>query len=206
MLLLAIAWKIAIRPDARSHPEENLIKFFERNQFKVVVTDELVNYTRIIRATSASCQLQIARLTPDGSNRDLIRHFAAGLDRSFVVFAGKVYAQQPVPLTVLHYLWSRFLREVGLIERISPVINVAMNSSCDAERLPWGELGECTGKACAAGKPRDSAIRDLLWHDGDLRKLLQIERKQALLDLLGENGIELHTIFRAPHRRRTEDV
>ena len=159
VLLLAIAWKIAIRPEARSHPEEHLIKFFERNQFKVVVTDQLVNYTPIIRATSASCQLQIARLTPDGSNRDLVRHFAAGLDRSFVVFAGKVYAQQPVLLTVLHYLWSRFLREVGFIERVSPVINVAMNSSCDAERLPWGELEGCTGTACAALQVRPSQAR-----------------------------------------------
>jgi hypothetical protein len=31
--------------------------------------------------------------------------------------------------------------------------------------------------------------------DGDLRKLLQIVRKQALLDLLGENGIELPIIY-----------
>jgi bifunctional non-homologous end joining protein LigD len=31
---------------------------------------------------------------------------------------------------------------------------------------------------------------DLLWRDGDLRKLPRIERKQALSDLLGENGIE----------------
>ena len=34
---------------------------------------------------------------------------------------------------------------------------------------------------------------DLLWRDGDMRKLSQIERKQALLDLLGENDIELPT-------------
>lgn len=32
---------------------------------------------------------------------------------------------------------------------------------------------------------------DLLWRDGDLRKLPQLERKQALLDMLGENDIEL---------------
>jgi bifunctional non-homologous end joining protein LigD len=32
---------------------------------------------------------------------------------------------------------------------------------------------------------------DLLWRDGDLRKLPQVERKQALSDLLGENDIEL---------------
>jgi bifunctional non-homologous end joining protein LigD len=36
---------------------------------------------------------------------------------------------------------------------------------------------------------------DLLWRDGDLRKLPQIERKQALLDLLGENDVELPVLY-----------
>jgi bifunctional non-homologous end joining protein LigD len=36
---------------------------------------------------------------------------------------------------------------------------------------------------------------DLLWRNGDLRKLPQIERKQFLLDLLGENNIELPVLF-----------
>jgi len=140
MLLVALGWKIAIQPDDPNYLKEDLIKFLERNHFSVVVTDEMVNYTPIIRATTASCHLQIGRLTPDGSNRDLIRHIAAGTDRSFVVFRGTVYAQQPVLWTVLDYLWCRFLRELGLIRHITPVINVAANSSCNAERLPWGEL------------------------------------------------------------------
>jgi bifunctional non-homologous end joining protein LigD len=36
---------------------------------------------------------------------------------------------------------------------------------------------------------------DLLWRDGDLRRLSQIERKQALSDLVGENGIEAPIIY-----------
>src|SRR3954451_14803405 len=36
---------------------------------------------------------------------------------------------------------------------------------------------------------------NLLWRDGDLRKLPQIERKAALLDLIGENGIELPILY-----------
>jgi bifunctional non-homologous end joining protein LigD len=36
---------------------------------------------------------------------------------------------------------------------------------------------------------------DLLWRDGDLRKLPQVERKQMLSDLLGENDIELPIIY-----------
>jgi bifunctional non-homologous end joining protein LigD len=39
---------------------------------------------------------------------------------------------------------------------------------------------------------------DLLWRDGDVRKLPQIERKQMLSDLLGENGIE-HPIIYSEH-------
>ena len=140
LLLLAIGWKISIRPDDQNYLKEDLIKFFERNHFNVVVTDEIVNYTPIIRATTASCDLQIARLTPDGSNRDLIRHLAAGTDRSFIVFRGTVYTQQPILWTVFNYLWSRFLRELGLIRHVTPVIAVAVNSSCNAEHLPWDEL------------------------------------------------------------------
>ena len=36
---------------------------------------------------------------------------------------------------------------------------------------------------------------DLLWRDGDLRKLPQIERKQALSDLLGKNDIGLPIVY-----------
>jgi hypothetical protein len=140
VLLLSIGWKIAIQPDNGDYLKTGLVDFFERNNFDVAVTDEMVNYTPIIRATRASCRLQVARLTPDGSNRDLIQHLAAGTDGSFVVFRGTVYAKQPILLTVLNYLWSRFLRELGLIRHIAPVIAIAANSSCNAEQLPWTEL------------------------------------------------------------------
>jgi bifunctional non-homologous end joining protein LigD len=36
---------------------------------------------------------------------------------------------------------------------------------------------------------------DLLWRDGDLRKLPQIERKQMLVDLLEENEVELPVLY-----------
>src|SRR5215207_10186201 len=36
---------------------------------------------------------------------------------------------------------------------------------------------------------------DLLWRDGDLRKLPQLERKQALVDLLGENDVGLPVLY-----------
>lgn len=36
---------------------------------------------------------------------------------------------------------------------------------------------------------------DLLWRNGDLRKLPQIERKQMLVDLFGENGIDVPILY-----------
>jgi bifunctional non-homologous end joining protein LigD len=49
----------------------------------------------------------------------------------------------------------------------------------------------------AAGKQDRLAYYafDLLWRDGDLRKLPQVERKQMLSDLLGENDIGLPVIY-----------
>jgi hypothetical protein len=139
-LVLSIGWKVAIHPENSDYLKEDLVKFLERNRFNIVVTEKIVNYTPIIQATTSSCRLQIARLTPDGSNRDLVRHLAADADRSFIVLRGTVYTQQPILWTVLDYLWSRLLRDLGLIGHISPVIAVAENSSCNAEQLPWGEL------------------------------------------------------------------
>lgn len=140
VLLLSLGWKVAIPADNPSYLKEELVKFLERNHFDVVVSEEFVNYTPVIRATTATCQMQVAKLTPDGSNRDLIRHVAAGADRTFVVFRGGVYVEQPVFWTVLDYLWSRFLRELGLATHLSPILHVAQSSSCTAERLPWGTL------------------------------------------------------------------
>jgi hypothetical protein len=140
LIPLTLAWKIAIPPYNPGDLKGELVEFFERNGFSVVVTDESVNYVPIIQATTDSCRLLVARLTPDGSNRDLIRSLTHDPDRQFVVFRGEVYAQQPILRTVAQYLFSRFLRELGLIRDITPVIAVGANLSCDTDRLPWGEL------------------------------------------------------------------
>jgi hypothetical protein len=142
ILLLSIAWKIAIPPENPGDLEESLVGFFERNHFSVAVSEQMVNHLPLMQANAVSCHLQIASLTPDGSNLNLIEALFGDNDRLFVVFRGQVYAQQPISWTVLSYLWSRVLRELGFIRHISPVIAVAANSSCDAERLPWNELAD----------------------------------------------------------------
>ena len=41
---------------------------------------------------------------------------------------------------VLNYFWSKLLRELGLIRRITPVFAVIANSACDVERIQWDKL------------------------------------------------------------------
>jgi hypothetical protein len=141
LLPLTLAWKIAIPPNNPNDVKDELVKFFERNSFDVVETNIMVNYDLpVMEATNDSCRLLITTLTPDGSSRDATRLLAGDTDRLFVVFRSNVYTQQPTLWTLLYYLWSRFLRELGLIRYITPAIAVVANSSCDTGRLPWGEL------------------------------------------------------------------
>jgi hypothetical protein len=140
VLLTSISWKIAISSENGDITKDNLVDFFQRNHFEVSATDQIVHDLPVLRAKMNSCTLQIVRLTPNGSDRDLFRHLAVGADRAFVVFRGKVYAQQPIWWTVLDDVWSRHLRELGMSNRVTAVIAIAANSSCKAERLPWDEL------------------------------------------------------------------
>ena len=140
VLLLSVAWKLAIPSDNSDDLKISVIEFLERNHFRVTVTEQMVNYMPIIRAEANACHLEIARLAPDGSNWNLIQNSTEHGDRLLVVFRGRVYARPPVLKTVLYYLGSRFLRELGLIRHITPVIAVAANPSCRAEEIPWSQI------------------------------------------------------------------
>ena len=54
----------------------------------------------------------------------IVTEFAAmrsAADTIFVVFGGRIYAEQPTWLTVSDYLWARFRRELGLKAEATPV-------------------------------------------------------------------------------------
>ena len=153
VFLLSVAWKIAspsisdnyLRSDLTppinyNDLKKDLTNFLGRKYSDLVVTEQRVNLISILEANTASCRLRIVRLAFDGSDRDLVQHLASGADGLFFVFRGRVYTQQPVLLTLISTLWFKFIRKLGLIEHIPPVIAVAANSSCGAERLPWSEL------------------------------------------------------------------
>jgi hypothetical protein len=137
-LLLTIAWKLVIKPENPADVVDAITEFVANHQFEASVTDKTMEYMPIIEATSDSCHLWVARISPLGLGTDLVRHIGAAPDRVFYVFRGMVYSEQPVGLTVVSYLWCRFLRELGLVSRIPPVFAVV--SSCNAEQLPWSKL------------------------------------------------------------------
>ena len=139
MLPLTIAWKVAVKPENPADVQNAIVEFLTKHNFAVTVADENMEYMGIIRATSPSCQLRVARISPLGHEADLVRQVTAGGDRTFYLFRGTVYRKQPVRLTVMNYLWYRLLRELGLVSRVPPVL--AVMTSCDVEHLPWNELG-----------------------------------------------------------------
>jgi hypothetical protein len=149
-VLLSITWKIAALRDNQNYLSEDFAEFFERNHFNVIVTEQIVNGMPIIRANAAACHLQVTELNPDGTDNEFVQFLATDADRFFIVFRGRAYRQQPILWTVLNYFWSKPLRELGLIRRITPVIAVTANSACDAVHIPWDELSGFSLEAALA--------------------------------------------------------
>jgi hypothetical protein len=139
LLPLTIGWKLAGKPENPAEIQNSIVEFLTKQQFDVGVTDEMMEYMGIINARSRLCQLRVARVSPLGHQTDLVRQASTTSERTFYVFRGTVYPEQPVRLTVASYLWFRFLRELGLVSRVPPVLAVV--TSCDAEQLPWSALG-----------------------------------------------------------------
>jgi hypothetical protein len=136
LLPLTLACKVSVV--AHDDPNElasEIIQFLSHQAFDVVLTE--LDSMPVVQATSDSCRILIAQVEPDGSSQDLVRGLATTGDRVFIIFRGRVYAQQPVLLTVTNTLWSRSLRKLGLMRRITPVIAAVANASCNIEELPW---------------------------------------------------------------------
>jgi hypothetical protein len=146
LLPFTLAWKLAARPgDLRELGEKEaqvkVAEFLVKQHFSVAVSDKMEEGQPALRATTGACHMLVAKSPPIGSDRDMIRRYATAADRVFIVFRGRVYAEQPIWLTVSDFLWFRFRRELGLRAEASPVFAVVATRNCDAERLPWHELG-----------------------------------------------------------------
>ena len=136
LLPITLAWKASVV--AHEDPNEfasEIIQFLSHQAFDVVLTE--LDSMPVVQATSGSCRILIVQVEPDGSTQDLVHDLTTTGDHVFIIFRGRVYAQQPVLLTVTDTLWSRSLRKLGLMRRIAPVIAAVANASCNIEELPW---------------------------------------------------------------------
>jgi hypothetical protein len=146
LLPLTLGWKLAVRPNDPGELKDKdaqlkVANFLTRQHFSVTVSDKVEEGQPTVRGSTPGCRLVVVKSPPFGWDRELIRRQAAPGDEVFVVFAGRVYAEQPTWLTVSDFLWARFRRELGLKAEAAPVFGVIAAKSCAAERLPWRELG-----------------------------------------------------------------
>lgn len=147
LLPLTLAWKLAVRPGdsgeltERKETQLKVAEFLVRQHFAVASSEKMAEGRPAIRATAGACRMLVAKSPALGWDRDMIRRNATVADEVFVVFAGKIYAEQPTWLTVPDFLWARFRRELGVNAQPTPVWAVIATTSCAAERLPWNELG-----------------------------------------------------------------
>lgn len=122
-----------------------VVDFLHRNRFSVKVNDRLLIDSPLFAASSKSCRLHIAIVKADGSNWNAIDHFSTANEDRFVVFRGRIYAQQPILWTVLDYFWFKFFSELGISVNSTPTFAIWADRSCDAKGLPWDQLSEIPG-------------------------------------------------------------
>jgi len=145
MLPLTLSWKLfaysidAGEPGERS--EDKVARFLVSHQFNLAGIEKMTGELPVVRVSAGpSCHLLVALSSPRGWHRDMLRSLADPSDRTFVVFRGSVYSEQPMLLTITYFLWSKFLGQLGLKISPTPVLAVIASPECDAERLPWRDL------------------------------------------------------------------
>jgi hypothetical protein len=139
LMPITMGWKVVIQPENPGETRDAVFKFLKDQKFDVRTTDESIEDMPIIEASSDTCHLRIARVSPLGHEAELVRRASKADERIFYVFRGADYSKQPIGQTLANYFWFKFLRELGLVSRVPPVF--AVMTSCAAERLPWTEMG-----------------------------------------------------------------
>jgi hypothetical protein len=145
LLPLTLGWKLTVHLDDPSELNDTLVEFFARHDFDVTVTEEYMDYLHqspVVQAVAGGCRVRAGKISTDGENWALPRRLAKPTDRVFVVFQGRVYPAPPSSLSAVNGLWSRFLREMGLVRHQTSLFAVMASASCHAENLPWQELGD----------------------------------------------------------------
>jgi hypothetical protein len=124
--------------DVQPRADRAAIDFLSRHGFEV--RGEQRRLGLLIHASSGECQLRVLETDATGWNRDRVRHFATKADRIAFIFDGEIYSEQPIALTSLWHLWTRFRKKIGVPAPTKPVLAVAASQGCVLEKLPWAEI------------------------------------------------------------------
>jgi len=146
LLPLTLFWKLTVKADHNDHPEDDIITFLARQGFHAAETEDITfqetSVIRGIRAVNGTCSMRIMMPSYNGADRDIMRDLVTADDNLIFVHHGRVYQEQPIFLALSAELWGRALRKIGLAYRRTPVLAVVAQRQCDADRLPWDELGQ----------------------------------------------------------------
>jgi hypothetical protein len=142
LIPLTMAWKLVVAPENFQEVQSELVDLLSHAGFRVTAEEQTVDGMQLLRARSQDCSMQVAKISAVGSNRDMIRGLAGPNDRITVLFRGRFYNEQPTTLTAISFLWSKALRELGLIRHIVPVFAIVSSPGCDLDSLPWHRLAD----------------------------------------------------------------
>jgi hypothetical protein len=140
MLPLTLAWKLTLNASSDDLSANDIIAFLTHHEFHAAATEDTIDSFPIISVSNSSCQMRLMKASYLGANRDMIREMAAANELVIFIYRGKVYREQPVLLIVSDHIWTRFLHNIGLAGRESPVLAVVAPAECEADRLPWAQL------------------------------------------------------------------
>ena len=142
-LTLGLKWVWAIGRQGEPNEKDiqlRVAEFLVGQHFAVSVSKEAMEGAPTVRATTPVCRMLVIDSPVLGWDRDMVRRAATAADRVFVVFRGRVYAEQPTWLIASDFLWARLLRGLGVRVENMPLLTVIATTSCDAEQLPWDQL------------------------------------------------------------------
>ena len=148
LIALFLGWKWVLASYSASNSDaaqqdravRNVTEFLTRNHLRVVQSGVYTWQMQLLVAENDFCQIRLAITAARGWHRDIVEKLKRPTSRTFVVFGGHVYPEQPMIRTIADFVRFRLLQDLGFRADGTPVITVIAEPTCQAEQLPWHEL------------------------------------------------------------------
>jgi hypothetical protein len=147
ILCLSVGLKFAIfagQPKSSASVERELEKFFIQNGYAVTMSGEGED-PFFLTAKAGDCSMRVYLASPKGWHRYLIPQLKSRAERSFFVFDGAIYEDQPVWKTWFSYMQWLTARNFGMRPSIEPVLGINQSPSCNETSIPWDKIARVRG-------------------------------------------------------------